>query len=375
MIYRDFKELKLSALGLGCMRLPKTEDGAIDLERTSEMVDYALKNGLNYFDTAWGYHSGQSETVMGQILSRYPRESYFLASKFPGYDNANFPKKEEIFAKQLEKCRTDHFDFYLMHNVCEENLDNYLSEEYGAVEYFVAQRDAGKIGHLGFSCHAQPEGLERFLKVYGREMEFCQLQLNYLDWEFQRDREKVELLKAYGIPVWVMEPVRGGRLVRLEEEYEKQLRAYDEGRSNAEWAFRFIQSIPEVCVTLSGMSDMDQLKENIGIFEKSAPLGETEKALLFDIAEKMISAKTLPCTGCRYCTDYCPQKLDIPALIAAHNGDLFSGGDFNLRMYCAGHDRSAWPTNCLSCGSCKAVCPQNIDIPAAMKDMSGKIDK
>lgn len=215
MIYRDFQGLKLSALGFGTMRLP-TIGGVyskIDEKAAAEMFDYAIQHGVNYFDTAWGYHDGESENTDGKILSKYPRESFYLASKFPGYDLSNFGRVEEIFEKQLKKCRVDYFDFYLFHNVCEMNIDAYLNEEkYGTYSYLMEQKRNGRIRHLGFSAHGSLAVIERFLEKYGKDMEFCQLQINYLDWEFQNAKGKVELLKKYNIPVWVMEPVRGGKL-------------------------------------------------------------------------------------------------------------------------------------------------------------------
>ena len=181
MIYKDFKDKKLSALGLGAMRLPIMKggsDGQIDEEQTVKMVDYALDHGINYFDTAYGYHDGQSEIVMGKVLGRYPRESYYLADKFPGYDLSNMDKVESIFEEQLKKCGTDYFDFYLFHNVYEKNIDPYMDEKYGIMEYLRNQKEAGRIRHLGFSCHGRYDTLKRFLDTYGDDLEFCQLQLN-----------------------------------------------------------------------------------------------------------------------------------------------------------------------------------------------------
>lgn len=226
MVYRDFQGKKLSALGFGAMRLPVIDgdDARPDKERVFAMVDTAMARGINYYDTAWGYHNGNSELVMGEALSRYPREKYYLADKFPGYDLSNMPKVKEIFKKQLEKTRTDYFDFYLFHNVCEMNINQYLDPKYGIYEYLIEQKKNGRIKHLGFSCHGEMDVLKRFLDAYGKDMEFCQLQINYFDWEFQHGKEKVELLKEWNIPVWVMEPLRGGRLASLDEMSEKALK-------------------------------------------------------------------------------------------------------------------------------------------------------
>ncbi|MBQ3227402.1 MAG: aldo/keto reductase [Clostridia bacterium] len=375
MIYKEFKGKKLSALGMGCMRLPTYgEDKTIDEAKTAEMFDYAIKNGINYFDTAWGYHDGKSELVVGKLLEKYPRESFYLASKFPGYSKETWGRAKEIFEKQLEKCRVDHFDFYLIHNVSEGNIDAYLDEKYGDVMYFVKMREEGKIGHLGFSTHANLENMRRFLDKYGKYMEFCQIQLNWLDWRLQKAEAKVAMMKEYGnIPVWVMEPVRGGKLATLEEGYAKQLQAHREDESIPAWAFRFIQSIPEVCVTLSGMSDFEQVKANIKTFSEEKPLSGDEWNTLMSIADSMVGRKTLNCTACRYCTTYCPQGLDIPRIIEHYNEHTVSGrSEVSPRMI-ASYAEDKLPTACIGCRSCEEVCPQNIEISEMMSDFAAKI--
>ena len=220
MLYKEFQGLKLSALGMGCMRLPVLDgdDARVDQAAVDAMTDCAMEQGINYYDTAWGYHSGNSERAIGKALARYPREQFYLADKFPGYDLSNMGKVREIFEEQLKKCGVDYFDFYLFHNVCEMNIDAYLAPQYGILDYLLEQKKNGRIRHLGFSCHGAMPVLKRFLEAYGAHMEFCQLQLNYIDWEFQDCKAKVELLEQYHIPVWVMEPLRGGRLARLSEE-------------------------------------------------------------------------------------------------------------------------------------------------------------
>ena len=375
MIYKEFKGKKLSALGMGCMRLPTYgEDKTIDEAKTAEMFDYAIKNGINYFDTAWGYHDGKSELVVGKLLEKYPRESFYLASKFPGYSKDTWGRAKEIFEKQLEKCRVDHFDFYLIHNVSEGNIDAYLDEKYGDVMYFVKMREEGKIGHLGFSTHANLENMRRFLDKYGKYMEFCQIQLNWLDWRLQKAEAKVAMMKEYGnVPVWVMEPVRGGKLATLEEGYAKQLQAHREDESIPSWAFRFIQSIPEVCVTLSGMSDFEQVKANIKTFSEEKPLSGDEWNTLMSIAYSMVGRKTLNCTACRYCTTYCPQGLDIPRIIEHYNEHTVSGrSEVSPRMI-ASYAEDKLPTACIGCRSCEEVCPQNIEISEMMSDFAAKI--
>lgn len=370
MIYRDFQDLKLSALGMGAMRLPVIDgkDGVVDEKAAAEMVDYAMSQGVNYYDTAWGYHEGNSELVMGRALKKYPRESFYLADKFPGYDLANMPKVKEIFPKQLEKCQVEYFDFYLFHNVCEMNIDAYLDEKYGIYEYMKEERDAGRIRHLGFSAHGSYDVMKRFLEAYGKDMEFCQIQLNYLDWSFQDAKAKVELLKEYNIPVWVMEPLRGGKLAKLDETDEAKLKALRPDEGIPAWAFRFLQSIPEVKVVLSGMSDMDQLKDNIATFAEDKPLSDQEMTTLLGIADEMVKKIVLPCTACRYCTTHCPQGLDIPYLLSLYNEHCFTGGGFIAPMVLQSIPEDKQPSACIGCRSCEAVCPQQIKISEAMAD-------
>lgn len=375
MIYRDFCGKKLSALGMGCMRLPVTDEknSSIDKSATREMIDYAIKNGVNYFDTAWGYHDGESENIVGEILSEYPRDSFYIATKFPGYDVSNMTKVEEIFEEQLKKCKVDYFDFYMFHNVCESNIEEYLDRKYGIYDYLMKQKENGRIRHLGFSTHGTLDTMKRFIDAYGKDMEFCQIQLNWVDWKMQNAKAKVEMLKGQGIPVWVMEPVRGGKLATLEEEYANELRVLRPDATPAEWSFRFLQSIPEVVVTLSGMSDMKQLIENIATYGEEKPLSEKETEKLFSVADAMTSKTTLPCTACRYCTTHCPMELDIPNLIDLYNEHVYSGGGFLAPMAIGSLPDDKKPSACLSCRACEAVCPQNIKISEMMSDFVEKL--
>lgn len=375
MIYKKFQNLEISALGMGAMRLPVIDgnDAAIDVKTTEEMVSYAMEHGINYYDTAWGYHNGNSETVIGNALKRYPRDSFFLTTKFPGYDLSNMDKVEIIFEEQLKKCQTDYFDFYLFHNVCEMNIDAYLDPKYGIYDYLMEQKRNGRIRHLGFSAHGNYDTISRFLKAYGKDMEFCQLQLNYLDWTFQDGREKVELLKEYNIPVWVMEPLRGGKLASLSPENEEKLKVLRPEESIPAWAFRFLQSIPEVTVTLSGMSDMTQLQANIRTFEEDKPLSDKEMETLLKIADDMLGKKTLPCTACHYCVSHCPQGLDIPELLNLYNEHVFTEGGFIAPMALSSYPNDKKPDACIGCRSCEAVCPQQIKISEAMADFAEKL--
>ncbi len=379
MIYKDFQDLKLSALGFGAMRLPTVDgkDAEIDKQAASAMVSEVMKKGINYYDTAWGYHEGNSELIMGEILSEYPRDSFYLATKFPGYDLSNMDKVEEIFEKQLEKCRADHFDFYLFHNVCEMNIDAYLDESHGIFAYLMEQKQNGRIKHLGFSAHGEAPVMRRFLEKYGKEMEFCQIQLNYLDLKFQDAQAKLELLKEYEIPVWVMEPLRGGRLANLTEEEIAKLAALRPDETAVSWAFRFLQSIPEVTMILSGMSNMEQLLANIETFETEKSLNQNEQRVLQKIADEMAAKVALPCTECRYCTTHCPQGLDIPYLLSLYNEHrsttLAGGMSFIAPMALSAVEKEKQPSACIGCGSCEAVCPQQIKISQAMKEFVGAL--
>ena len=372
MIYRNFQDLKLSALGMGAMRLPTVggNDAEVDTAAVQAMVDYAMEHGVNYYDTAWGYHNGNSETALGGALKKHPRESFYLADKFPGYDLSNMGKVKEIFEKQLEKCGVSYFDFYLFHNVCEMNIDAYLNPEYGTYDYLIEQKKAGRIRHLGFSAHGAYPVMKRFLEAYGKDMEFCQIQLNYMDWEFQDAKKKIELLKEYNIPVWVMEPLRGGKLASLASDDEAALRALRPQEGIPAWAFRFLQSIPEVVVTLSGMSNMEQLQDNIRTFEEDKPLSKEEMDALLAIADKMVNSKALPCTACHYCTSHCPQGLDIPSLLSLYNEHCVTGGGFLAPMALMAVPKDKQPSACIGCRSCEAVCPQQIKISEAMADFT-----
>ncbi len=377
MLYHNFQELSLSALGLGAMRLPVLEgdDSKVDQPMVNQMVDYAVSHGINYFDTAWGYHDGHSETALRQALSRYPRENYYLADKFPGYDLSNMSKVKEIFEAQLTRCGVEYFDFYLFHNVCEMNINAYLNPDYHIFDYLVQQKKAGRIKHLGFSAHGSREVMERFLKAYGSEMEFCQIQLNYLDWDFQDAKGKVELLQEYHLPVWVMEPLRGGKLAKVEPSYADKLKALRPEETAPGWAFRFLQSIPEVTLVLSGMSTMEQLQENVATFEENKPLNQTEMDALLSMAGEMVKKIALPCTGCRYCVSHCPQELDIPGLLALYNEHCFTQGGFIAPMALMAVPEEKQPSACIGCRSCEAVCPQRIKISEAMADFTEKLNE
>ncbi len=372
MIYTDFQQKQLSVLGFGTMRLPTDAKGCIDQAQLIAMTDLAMQKGVNYFDTAYPYHDGLAEIAIGQALKKYPRESYFLATKYPGHQPSDNYDPADVFEDQLHKCGVDYFDFYLLHNVCESCMDVYLDPQYGIIEYFKEQKKRGRIRHLGFSSHARVENLQKFLDIAGEDMEFCQIQLNWLDWTLQNACDKVALLNERHIPIWVMEPVRGGALCRLADKDKQTLQALRPQESTAAWSFRFLQSIPGVTVILSGMSCLEQMQENIHIMSESKPLTVQERNTLLTIAEGM--KDSVPCTACHYCTAGCPMGLDIPSMIATYN-ELAVEARTNATMWLEALPADKRPSACINCGACTALCPQGIDVPTLMKKLSAKFDE
>lgn len=374
MIYNEFKDKKLSLLGFGTMRLPLLQDGSgeVDEELVGKMVRYAAEHGINYYDTAYPYHNAKSEIIIGKALKQLPRESYYLATKYPGHQISASYHPAETFEEQLKKCGVEYFDFYLLHNVYENSIGTYTDPKWGIVDYFVEQKKLGRIRHLGFSTHGLLDTLEAFLDRYGDVMEFCQIQLNYLDWTLQDAKAKYDLLTHRGIPVWVMEPVRGGKLADLNQESKDKLEELRPGATAVSWAFYWLQGLPNVRMILSGMSSMEQMVENIHTFEEQKPLTEKENKVLLDIAEGM--KNSVPCTACRYCCGDCPKKLDIPKLLSLYNEMRFSP-NMNVGMTIDSLEESSRPMACISCGRCAEICPQKINIPKAMKEFSGMLDK
>ena len=372
MIYCNFQDKSLSLLGFGTMRLPLNEDGSIDEGQVRSMVRYAMDNGVNYFDTAYPYHNGYSEIVIGKVLKDYDRESYYLATKYPGHQISETYDPAEIFEDQLKKCGVDYFDFYLLHNVYEKSMETYLDPRWGILEYFKEQKRLGRIKHLGFSSHGRPENLREFLEICGDDMEFCQIQLNYLDWTLQEAKEKYEILTERGIPVWVMEPVRGGKLASLKEADEACLKELRPEESVPAWAFRFLQDLPNVKMVLSGMSNMAQMEDNVKTFSERKPLSAEETALLLELAESM--KNSVPCTACRYCCDGCPMGLDIPMLLSTYN-EIRYAATTNSAMRIEALPEEKRPSACIACGKCSRICPQKIDIPKELRDFSQALSK
>jgi len=375
MIRHNFHELQVSGLGMGCMRFPLVNgnNAMVDEDAAGEMIRACMEMGVNYYDTAWGYHEGTSEALMGRLLAPFPRESYYLASKFPGYDLNNMGKVEEIFEEQLRRCQVDYFDFYLFHNVCEANINQYLDPKFGILDYLLKQKATGRIRHLGFSTHGSIPVVERFLDAYGEHLEFCQIQLNWFDWLFQKGDQKVKMLNDRNIPIWIMEPLRGGRLASLPEEYMEKLESIAPGRTPAQWGMRFLQSIPGVTVVLSGMSNLEQIQSNVDTFVQRNPLSDDELIVLAEVAKDMAAKTSIPCTACRYCTTHCPMELDIPRLLDQYNEILYSGRTVLPTLFISSLEESKRPAACIGCRSCEAVCPQEIKISEALAALAGYV--
>ena len=372
MIYRKFKDLEISMLGFGLMRLPVNEEKTIDMEKTAEMVDYAMKHGVNYYDTAWPYHNGESEAAIGEILKNYPRDSFYLADKYPGHVVADSYDPAATFEKQLEKCQVDYFDFYLLHNICENSWKVYEDPRWGILDYFIEQKKLGRIRHLGFSSHADLPKLREILDKYGKDMEFIQLQMNYFDWTVQKAKEKYDMVAEYGLPIIIMEPVRGGKLASLPEEYMEALSAKRPGAQAASYSLRWTQGLDSVFTVLSGMSNMEQLIENIETFDHMDPLDEEENKIIMDAAEAL--KDEIPCTACRYCMESCPMELDIPNLLFKYN-QYRSGSALTISMQLNALPDDKLPSACIGCGACTEMCPQNIAIPDELAAFTEALSK
>lgn len=364
--------VELSRLGFGTMRLPVDGKGVIDQVELERMVDFAIANGVNYFDTAYPYMGGKSEEAIGRALAKYPRDKWYLATKYPGHQIAEKYDPAEVFEDQLKNCGVDYFDFYLLHNVYENSIPVYKDPKWGIIDYFKEQRAKGRIKHLGMSSHAQAPNLAKFLDEYGKELEFVQIQLNYLDWTLQNAKEKYDIITAHNLPIWVMEPVRGGKLANLQKEYSEKLLARRPHESAAAWGFRWLLGLPNVKMILSGMSNLAQMQDNVKTFSGGEDLTEDERNLLLEIAEPLKQA--VPCTACRYCVAGCPKGLNIPFLISVCNDLNFEIG-FNPAMQMDAIPKDKWPDQCIACGKCKKICPQNIDVPVTMKKLVELLEK
>lgn len=369
--YRD-TDVKVSLLGMGCMRLPKVdpEKEDIDYEKAQEIIDYAYANGVNYFDTAYGYHGGQSELFVGQALKKYPRESFFLASKMPIWCVKEKGDVERIFNEQLQRCQTDYFDFYLFHS---QNAANFQKcQEFGVYEFLSQMKAEGKIRRLGFSFHDTPEVLRHICDTY--PWDFAQIQLNYLDWEMQDAKAQYQILNDREIPVIVMEPVRGGALASPCEAADILFREERPDKSVASWAIRFAASLPGVLTVLSGMSNMEQVRDNVDTMTRFEPLTDREREVIDEALEAYRKKDTVPCTGCRYCMD-CPFGVDIPKMLSLYNHYVLDrDGEDYLEAYEA-QPESERADQCQACGACMEKCPQHIRIPDQMVTIRETVEK
>ena len=363
-------------LGFGLMRLPE-QDGKIDLEHVCRMVDAYMKAGLNYFDTAYVYHGGNSEKAIREALAkRYPRDSFMVATKLPAWCMKTVEDRDRIFNEQLERCGLDYFDFYLLHSV-EDGGNGDTYDRLDCWKWALQKRAEGKIRHFGFSFHGSPEYLEKTLDAHP-EVEFVQIQLNYADWEnpIVRSGKLYEILHARNIPMIIMEPVKGGTLAKLPPELEAKYKAVRPEKSIASWALRFVGSLPGVMTILSGMSDENQMLDNINTFTHFVPLTDEEKALVHEVRTIMLNVPQIGCTACRYCTDGCPMSISIPDVFRAINTmDLYKE-EFRPRSFYGsvlrqGHGRAA---DCIACGQCESVCPQHLPIIELLKSAAARLD-
>ena len=360
----------LPLLGFGCMRLPQLSPDRpeIDYGTVKQMIDRAMKAGCNYFDTAYMYHDGRSERCLGDLLKAYPRDSYYLTDKMPVWFARDAAGIERIFREQLERCRTDYFDFYMLHSLDSANWE--LAQKYKACEFLERMKKEGKIRRLGFSFHDSPEVLRRI--VDAREWDFAQIQLNYLDWELYRSREQYEILTRAGIPVIVMEPLRGGALATLSPDASDILRKADPHSSNAAWAFRYVASLPNVLCVLSGMTLPEHVEDNIRTFSPLKPLTENERKTLDQALAAYRKRLAVPCTACRYCMP-CPAGVEIPKIFGLYNQYKISGNKWLFTNNYNVLPEDAKIASCVNCGKCTKHCPQKIQIPAELRKIAKEL--
>ena len=364
----EFKPAK--KLGFGLMRLPQTDptDGAaVDVEQVKQMVDLFMAKGFTYFDTAWMYNGFASERVAKEALvDRYPRESFTLATKLhSGFFNS-LEGRDEIFNQQLEKTGAGYFDYYLLHGIEAGCLPHF--EKYDCFNWLLAKRDAGLVKHAGFSFHDSAELLDQILTEHP-EMEFVQLQINYLDWESEwiHSRACYEVATRHGKPVIVIEPVKGGTLAQVPAEAEALLKGMDANLSVPSWAIRFVATLPNVMVVLSGMSNRAQMEDNLSYMEDFQPLTDEERACCLKVADIINNQIAVPCTACHYCTDGCPMQICIPEYFSLYNEDMrddleHKGWTINFTNYDRLTEKFGRASECIGCGQCESVCPQHLPI-------------
>ena len=373
MLKREYKKTgdMISVLGLGCMRFPKIEGSEkIDREEAQKIVDLAYERGVNYFDTAYRYHEGDSELFIGEALKKYPRESFHLATKMPMWMVKEPADAPRIFEDQLSRCQVEYFDFYLCHAMNAANFE--IMKKNGVYEYLKKEKEAGRIRHLGFSFHDSPDVLRQIV-AYGA-WDFTQIQLNYLDWELQDAKGQYEILTENGIPVVVMEPVRGGALASLDKDAAAVLKQARPQDSVASWAMRFVASLPGVLTILSGMTTMDQLQDNLCTLSGFSPLSDADRDTLETAIGIFRKNGIIPCTGCWYCMD-CPVGVQIPDNFSRYNFYTVTKDEQAYRKSYEQFEPKARASACVACGRCASRCPQQIDIPAKLKMIADMMEK
>ena len=363
----------MSKLGFGLMRLPMA-DGEIDLDLVCKMVDAYMAAGGNYYDTAYGYHGGKSETTFREaVVKRYPRESFTITDKLPVFAIHEAERVPEVFAEQLERCGVEYFDYYWLHSLGGTSYPN--AQKIGAFEFVAQKKAEGKIKHLGFSFHGAPEVLEQILTEHP-EMEYVQLQINYLDWDHPgiRARECYEIAVRHGKDIIVMEPVKGGALANIPDEAEQLFKAREPELSTASWAIRYAGTLDHVMIVLSGMSDMEQMEDNLAVMGDFKPLDADEMALVTKAVDAIRNSIAIPCTACRYCVEGCPQKIDIPGCFSIFNEfkRFKETRRWAARMeYKDLTEKSGKASACIECGKCEDVCPQQLKIRESLKEAAG----
>lgn len=357
-------DLTLPRLGFGLMRLPE-KAGKVDRETAQQMVDLAMAAGCNYFDTAYMYHNGESESLVAEAFKKYPRDSYYLTTKMPTVMLKVEADLERIFNEQLQRTGAGYFDFYLMHWLNAEHWQ--IAEQLKLYDFMKQKQAEGKIRRLGFSFHGEPEELKTIAQTYPWDM--AQIQLNYVDWELCRSGEQYEILTKLGIPVWVMEPLKGGTLVKLTPEAKNIFEQANPKTSIASWGLRYAASLPNVQMVLSGMTTPEQLIDNLKTFAPFKPLTEAERETIKKALAAYRKSGAIPCTGCRYCAP-CPVKVDIPRNLALYN--QFKNGIplFHAKLVYDAMNKEQRASQCIQCGNCQKKCPQKIEIPKHLKEIA-----
>lgn len=366
----------MGKLGFGLMRLPQSdpEDSAkVDMNELKQMVDAFIQRGFNYFDTAYMYHGGFSETAIASTLTRrYPRDRFLLADKLPMVSVETKDDRQRIFDEQLRRCGVDYFDVYLLHNLGEETYAK--AKDLDAFGFLLDKKEEGRAKRIGFSYHYNADLLDVILTDHP-EVDFVQLQVNYLDWDDDgiQSRRCCEVAKKHGKPVIVMEPVKGGTLADIPEDAAALLRGHAPGRSPASWALRYAADIDGVAIVLSGMSNMEQLLENMGVMQNVQPLTETERAAVASVVKIISGSVAIPCTACQYCVDTCPSNIPIPKYFALYNNRKQSApAPFYIQQvyYDSYADSFGRASSCVACGECERHCPQHLDVAGYMKDVA-----